>query len=82
MKKKLKRKHNTYAKSVHVSCVDRLGKKGKNEFNLLKIMQFFSCLLSMYRSARELGWFEHLPALVEKLGVVLKYISLVFKKFI
>ncbi|EQB4443631.1 MAG: hypothetical protein E7I42_11090 [Pluralibacter gergoviae] len=81
MKKKLKRKHKTYAKSVQVSRNSRTAEKSKISCKVLKIFQFISCAFSMYRSMRDLGWLEHLPALVERIGVVLKLLSLVFKRF-
>lgn len=81
MKKKLKRKHKTYAKSVQVSRCSRTVEKSKLSCKALKFLQFSSCAFSMYRSMRDLGWLEHLPALVEKIGVVLKLLSLVFKRF-
>lgn len=81
MKKKLKRKHKTYAKSVQVSRCSRTVAKSKFSCKALKVFQFISCAFSMYRSMRDLGWLEHLPALVEKIGVVLKLLSLVFKRF-
>lgn len=72
MKKKLKRKHKTYAKSVQVSRNSRTAEKSKISCKVLKIFQFTSCAFSIYGSMRDLGWLEHPPALVERIGVVLK----------
>ncbi|MHC0462897.1 hypothetical protein [Kosakonia cowanii] len=82
MKKKLKRKQKTYAKSVKVSRAGRTVAKSKLSCKALKAFQFISCAFSMYRSMRDLGWLEHLPALGEKIGVVLKSILMVFKRFL
>ena len=78
MKKKLNRKHKTYAKSVQVSRHSRTIEKSKKSCKALKLIQFTSYALSIYRSMRDLGWFKHLPALVEKIGVALNYIIIGF----
>ncbi|MDY4348000.1 hypothetical protein [Pectobacterium brasiliense] len=82
MKKKLKRKQKTYAKSVQSSRAKLSGNKKGLYFNVLKFMAFISYCLSICRSARDLGWCENLPALVEKIGVASKIIILIFKKML
>lgn len=66
---KLKQKHKPCAKNV------RLDKSGMEDYssNVLKILTFFQCILSIYKLARELGWLDGLPALMEKISAVIKF---------
>lgn len=80
VKKKLKRKHKTYAKNAKRSVV-KPNENGSVFDIVLKTMKLISYCLSAYRSVRDLGWFEYLPTFWEKLGVVIKFILLIIKKY-
>lgn len=72
--KKLKRKHKTCAKNV---CISKFGKEGLLS-NVLKKLTFLRLILSIYKIVRELGWLDGLPALMEKIGAVIRMLYSIF----
>lgn len=74
--KKLKRKHKPCAKNVRFSKASMEDSSSK----FLKVLTFFSRILSIYKSARELGWLDGLPALMEKISAVIRTLYFLFVK--
>ncbi|MFK3662103.1 hypothetical protein ACI2I2_16565 [Scandinavium sp. NPDC088450] len=66
--KKLKRKRTTCAKTAGCSNSRAIEKKFLFSDNQLRTLGLTASLISIYRSAKELGWFENLPVIWEILG--------------
>ena len=69
--KKLKRKRITRAKNTGRSSSRTMVNGFLFSDNQLKTMALTASLLSIYRSAKELGWLHSLTVLWEKLSTVL-----------
>lgn len=80
--KKLKQKRKTCVKNVRSSRCKNCSKKDKKLDKLLKKMAFVSHFLSIYRSARALGWFEGLPTFKENACAALKILYEFIKKIL
>lgn len=74
--KKLKRKHKPCAKNVRLSKSGMEGSSSK----ILNALTFFQRILSIYKIARELGWLDGLPALMEKISAVIRVLYSIFFK--
>lgn len=74
--KKLKRKHKLCAKNVRLS---KFGMEYSSS-KVLKTLTFFQRIISIYKLARELGWLDGLPALMEKISAVIKVLYSIFFK--
>lgn len=72
--KKLKRKRITRAKNAGTSNPRILVKNFRFSDNQLRIITLVSSLLSIYKSAKELGWLHRLPELWEKLSTILIFL--------
>lgn len=73
---KLKRKHKTCAKNAHVSKA----RMEEPSCKILKVLTFFQRILSIYKLAKDLGWLDGLPALLERIGAVMRVLYSTFFK--
>ncbi|EIJ7379077.1 hypothetical protein OQO70_004193 [Citrobacter freundii] len=80
--KKLKRKRTTCAKNAGCSNSRTIEKKFPLSDNQLRTVGLTASLFSIYRSAKELGWFENLPVIWEMLGTEFAVFYHFIEKFI